>query len=145
MSRIFVVGIAVSLLSPLGAFADRSFAEVTLTYNEGQEPCITATPDPVMVYWNQRPKKVKWISGSGKEYQWEIDWKGSADGQPNYFGKNFKIKRGEQEKGSDKPNRHGRTEPGASWSYVIRVYETSPSIARGRLLCELDPAVDWGD
>ena len=57
----------------------------------------------------------------------------------------FKIKRGQKYVGSDKPKRHGRTAAGASWSYVIRVYETSASVERGRMLCELDPAVDWGD
>jgi hypothetical protein len=134
-----------SLLLPFAAIGASSFAEVTLTYHEGQDPCISASPDPVQIFWKQKPKKVKWVSDSGTELYWEVEWKGSGDGQPNYFGKSFKIKRGEKEKGSDLPYRHGRTEPGASWSYVIKVYETSTSVERGRLLCELDPAVDWGD
>lgn len=142
------LAVGVLLLLPLliaSPANGQSFAEVTLTYVEEGEPCITATPDPVEIFWDKKPKKVKWVSASSKDLYWEITWKGSDDGQPNYFGQSFKIKRGENERRSDRPQRHGRTTPGANWAYTIKVYETSAAVERGRLLCELDPAVDWGD
>ena len=151
LRRITILALAILLVSPLmlarQAEAASNFVEVKLSYDEGATPCITVSPETATINWESRPRRVRWVIDSGSEHYWEIDWKGSekAGGQPNYFGKKFDIKRGSLKGESDRPQRRGRSAPGASWPYMIRVYEASDSVVRGRLLCELDPIIDWGD
>jgi hypothetical protein len=138
---------ALSIAWTAALSAAPNFVEVTLRYTPEASECISVNPPAATVYWDQKPRRVRWVTASEERLFWEIEWKGTeaSGGQPDYFGGGVAIGRDARSADSSQPKRRGRMTPGASWPYLIRVYETSPSIARGRLLCELDPVIDWGD
>ncbi len=124
------------LLSAIPAAAASDYAKVELIYDAASKTC-SAEPDPVQVFWNKRPKKVKWVSDDANLY-WDIVWKG---GGKDYFRGNFDVKCGKTVKKSTLPS--GKDKDGAQWGYTITVYSCQGGQRTGDKLCEVDPMVDW--
>ena len=118
------------------ATAAQQYAEVNLIYDADNKTC-SADPDPVQIFWEKRPNKVKWVSADPNLY-WDIVWKG---GGKDYFRGNFDIKCGKDSKKSTLPS--GRDKDNAQWGYTIAVYACSGNQRTGDKLCEVDPMVDW--
>ena len=131
-----LAGLLLSLVA-IPAAAAQKYAEVELIYDADSGTC-SADPDPVQVFWNKKPKKVKWVSVASTDLYWDIVWKG--DGK-NYFNGNFDIKCGKDVKKSTLPS--GKDKDGATWGYTISAYTCLAGQQKGELVCEVDPVVDW--
>ena len=131
------------------AFGASKFERVTMIF-QGGPSCVAIDKPNVTIFRHKKPKRVEWSVTVPGRY-WEIRYQpsGATDptkkpGEGNYFLSTgqLDIPCNSTSVRSDLPT--GITKAKASWPYMVKVYECNGS-AKGRLLCELDPMVDWGD